>query len=135
MTNPMFISVLIIHGQFFCFKMGDNFLLIPLLFNVKLNELPTELRKFQCVNVSDGDRLVDSFQSLWFSIDSQKGEKLLSKKLLTLFLKGNLPGIMQHTYQYFYNMRQNMHVVYIDYLLIMILAIFYLMLPVRIREH
>jgi hypothetical protein len=48
----------------------ENYLLIPLCFNIELDDIPKELRDIQCVNVSDGDHLVDSFQALRFTIEN-----------------------------------------------------------------
>jgi FixJ family two-component response regulator len=49
---------------------GNNYHFIPLFINIKLDELPEDLRNFHCVNFSDGDHLVDSFQTLRLSIET-----------------------------------------------------------------
>ncbi|MCI5143058.1 MAG: TIR domain-containing protein [Candidatus Electrothrix sp. ATG1] len=48
---------------------GNRFFIIPVLFNVQLDEIPRQLSSMHCVDITPADKRADNIRSLMFSIE------------------------------------------------------------------
>ncbi|MCI5212401.1 MAG: toll/interleukin-1 receptor domain-containing protein [Candidatus Electrothrix sp. ATG2] len=47
---------------------GNRFFIIPILFNIKANEIPRQISSMHCVDITSTDKRADKIRSLIFSI-------------------------------------------------------------------